>query len=169
MLGVAHHRSYPAITRRVSLLSPLVIMGGTPAAPSLPAPGATKCISSCCSSHLQIVRNISSVIPCCFSMNSVGRCRSHAPSWQMACLYTRSALQQACLTFNSNYMFIVTKPQSLDILAQCYLQKQSKTWHMCRSALSLKLHVSLEKYSWLGYACLLNEPETIACCLHQSC
>lgn len=145
MLGVARQRSYPAITCRVSLLSPLVIMGGTPTAPSLPAPCATTCISSCCSSHLQIVRNISLVIACCSSMSSVSRCQSHAPSWQMACLYACTALQRASLTFTSNYMFIVTKSQSLGILAQCYLRKQSKTGHMCRSALSLKLHVSLEK------------------------
>lgn len=32
---------------------------------------------------------------------------------QLTCLYTRRALQQADLTFNSNYTFGVTKPQSL--------------------------------------------------------
>lgn len=51
---------------------------------------------------------------------------SHAPSLQLACLCTCSALKQAHLTFNCNYTLLVTKPQSQDILAEFLLQKQSK-------------------------------------------
>lgn len=86
-------------------------------------------------------------------MSSVSRCQSHAPSWQTACLYACTALQRASLTFTSNYMFVVTEPQSLGILARCYLWKQSKTGHMCRSAVSMKLHVSTWERE-LAWICL---------------
>lgn len=131
-------------------------MGGTPVTPLLPSRSITECISSCYSSHLQTVRNISSLIPCWFSVNS--RCQSHAPSLQTACLYTCSSLQQTYVTFNSNYMFIVAKPQNLGIfLAQYCLQKQSKTWHVQNFSLAEIPHFTWEKeLAWICFNRSLN-------------
>lgn len=100
-------------------LSLLVTTGATP---SLPAPSLARCISSCCSSHLQIVGCSNTILFLCEQLEDV----SHAPSLQPACLCTCSALKQAHLTFNSNYTLLVTKPQSQDILAEFLSQKQSK-------------------------------------------
>lgn len=104
---------------RSLFLSLLVTAGATP---SLPAPSFARCTSSCCSSHLQIVGCSNTMLFLCEQLEDV----SHAPSLQPACLCTCSALKQAHLTFNSNYTLLVTKPQSQDILAEFFLQKQSK-------------------------------------------
>lgn len=107
-LRAAHLRSCLSVTCGSLFLSLLVTTGATP---SLPAPSLARCISSCCSSHLQIVGCSNTMLFLCEQLEDV----SHAPSLQPACLCTCSALKQAHLTFNSNYTLLVTKPQSQDI------------------------------------------------------
>lgn len=133
---------YPSLEKS-HFLSPLVTTGATP---SLPDPSVASCTSCCYNSHLQIVGCINTMLFLCEQWEDV----SHAPSLQPACLCTCSALKQAHLTFNSNYTLIVTKPHSQDILAEFFLQKQSKMSYMCRAALCLRLHMSPEKKNWPG-------------------
>lgn len=151
-------------------LSPHVITACTVATLSLPAPPVSPNASAAATTPIYKLWEISTVWYCAVSLWTVRRCQSHAPSLQLTCLHTCSALQQTYLTFNSNYTFIVTKPQSLDIVAQFLLQK---TLNMCRAALSLRPYVTWEKeLAWeqeLWYTCLLNEPETVACFPHQNC
>lgn len=131
-------------------LSPFVITGGTLATPSLPAPPVSPNASAAATTLIYKLWEISTAWYHAVSSWTVRRCQSHVPSLQLACLYTCSVLQQRYLTFNSNYTFIVTKPQSLNILAQFFLQKQSKTCNTCRTALSLRLHMPPEKKKWHG-------------------
>lgn len=145
-LGVAHLWSYLSITWQVSLPLSLCDNRRYPTTPSLPTPPESPNAPAAATALIYKLWEISTVLSTdTMLFDTVRRCQPQAPSLQLTRLYTCCALQQTYLTFNSNYTFKVTKPQSLGILAQFFLQKQSRTWDTCRAALSLRFHFTWEK------------------------